>query len=241
MRHRHCITDRGGHNNEADLAFVPGTPRSGSSTSSADSATTVAVASALGAREWLSDVHIANLMFLLLHGQLALPLEMRDLFQCIYPMTDELFVQMLGRSDSGTLLTHAKTGGGVTFAFINPNNNHWRLVVLDGMHREVVLFDPLGTAFPQAVMDAISTCMGSAFHMLDLRSCLQAEGWNCGVWVLFIASRYVRRVSAAAWTGSMADERQHSSSLATTRTSTSCWMHTAAASNVNRTGGLRNN
>ena len=181
-------------NIDAYPAFVPATPHSGSSTSSADSTTTVAVASTLGAREWLSDVHIANLMFLLLHGQLAVPLEMRDMFQCVYPMTDELFVQMLGRSDSGTLLTHAKTGGGVTFAFINPNNNHWRLVALDGMHREVVLFDPLGTAFPQAVVDAISTCMGSAFHIHDLRSCLQAEGWNCGVWVLFIASRYVRAV-----------------------------------------------
>ena len=194
------------NNNETDLAFVPSTPRSGSSASSTDSATTVAVAvaSALGAREWLSDVHIANLMFLLLHGQprmgpyigLALPLELRDLFQCMYPMTDELFVQMLERSEdargAGTLLAHAKTGGGVTFAFINPNNNHWRLIVLDGMRHQVVLFDPLGTALPQLVTDALSTCMGSAFHTVDLRSCLQAEGWNCGVWAVFIASRYVR-------------------------------------------------
>ena len=191
----------------AGLVEAPGTPPSGPSTSSAVS---VAVATrALGAREWLSDVHIANLMFLLLHGQprmgpyigLMLPLEMRDLFQCVYPMTDELFVQMLRRSDdprgAGTLLTHAKTGRGVTFAFINPNNNHWRLIVLDGMHRQVVLFDPLGRALPEVVVTAIGTCMGPSFQVIDPLSCLQAEGWNCGVWAVFIASRYVRLASAA--------------------------------------------
>ena len=180
-------------------AAYPGTPSSGSSSSSADGA----VGGSLGDREWLSDVHIANLMFLLLHGlpRMGLPLEMRDLFQCLYPMTDELFVQMLQRSDgleqaadphrAGSLPTHARTGGGVTFAFINPSNNHWRLIVLDGMHQQVVVFDPLGTPLPQAVMDAISTYMGPTFQVTDLLSCLQAEGWNCGIWAIFIASRYV--------------------------------------------------
>ena len=174
---------------ELEVAY-PGTPSSGLSSSSGDRV----VGESLDDREWLSDVHIANLMFLLLHGQLVLPLEMRDLFQCMYPMTDELFVQMLRRSDAGTLLTHTKTGRGVTFAFINPSNNHWRLIVLDGMRRQVVVFDPLGTPLPQTVMDAISTCMGPLFQVDDLRSCLQAEGWNCGVWAIFIASRYVRAV-----------------------------------------------
>ena len=214
---------------DTELA-LPGTPSSGSSSSSAahnglppvDSTST-----AIGDREWLSDVHIANLMFLLLHGQLVLPLEMRDLFQYVYPMTDELFVLMLGRADAdvgqdtdlgqvgqddphrtGTPLMHAKVGGGVTFAFINPNNNHWRLIVLDGMRQQVVLFDPLGTALPQPVTAAISRCMGPAFHIVDLQSSLQAEGWNCGVWALFIASKYVHTTSAAmAANERMAHER----------------------------------
>jgi hypothetical protein len=90
---------------------------------------------ALGSYEWLSDVHIANLMFLLLHGQLMLPMEHRDLFQCVYPMTDDLFIQMLQRSESGSLLMHAKSGAGVTLVFINPHNNHWRLLILDGLQQ----------------------------------------------------------------------------------------------------------
>ena len=40
-------------------------------------------------------------MFLLLHGQLVLPLEMRDLFQFVYPITDPLLMQMLQRDDPG--------------------------------------------------------------------------------------------------------------------------------------------
>ena len=198
---------------DTELA-LPGTPSSGSSSSSAahDDLPPAGSTSAaeIGDREWLSDVHIANLMFLLLHGQLVLPLEMRDRFQYVYPMTDELFVQMLGRADAdsgqagqddshraGTPLMHAKLGGGVTFAFINPNNNHWRLIVLDGMRHQVVLFDPLGTALPQPVTAALGRCMGQAFSIMDLQSCLQAEGWNCGVWALFVASKYVHTISAA--------------------------------------------
>ena len=196
---------------EIDLsnAVAPSTPSSGSSSSSSSSSSTASPSarSPLGTREWLSDVHIANLMFLLLHGQLDLPLEMRDSFQCIYPMTDELFVQMLQRStgfrgpnSEDTPLMHAKRGGGVTFAFINPNNNHWRLVVLDGRRPSqgrITLFDPLGTAFPPSVREALGSCMGPTFSMADLKSCVQAEGWNCGVWAVFIASRYAGMVSAA--------------------------------------------
>ena len=84
-----------------------------------------------GDREWLSDVHIANIGFLLLHGQLAIPLEHRDLFQCVYPLTDQLFEHMLYRSDPGSLLMRAKVDRGITLVFVNPNSNHWRLVILD--------------------------------------------------------------------------------------------------------------
>jgi hypothetical protein len=77
----------------------------------------------LGDCEWISDVHIANLMCLLIYGQLQLPIETRDLFQCVYPMTDDLFEEMLYRSDLGSLLVQAKAGHGVTMVFFNPNNN----------------------------------------------------------------------------------------------------------------------
>ena len=146
---------------------------------------------ALGEYEWLSDVHIANLMFLLLHGQLQLPLEYRDHFQCIYPMTDDLFIQMLQRSEPGSLLMHAKSGQGVTMVFINPHNNHWRLIILDGLQQQIVLFDPLGTPLPSSLVSALCEFMGSSYQLIDLQLCLQAENWNCGVWSLYIASRYI--------------------------------------------------
>ncbi len=146
---------------------------------------------AFGAREWLSDIHIANLMFLLLYGQLPIPVELRDVFQCIYPMTDQLLEQMLRRADPGSLLMHAKVGHGVTLVFINPNNNHWRLVVLDGVHRRVILFDPMGTPLPSSLRGSICEFLGPEFEVIDTQTCLQAEGWNCGIWTLHIASKYV--------------------------------------------------
>ena len=147
-----------------------------------------------GDREWLSDVHIANVIFLLLHGQLAIPLEYRDLFQCVYPLTDQLFEHMLYRSDPGSLLMHAKVDRGITLAFVNPNSNHWRLVIVDGLHRQVMLIDPLGVSLPASLSRAIREFVGPDYRVTDMQSCIQAEGWNCGIWALYIASKYVSAV-----------------------------------------------
>ena len=157
-------------------------------------ATTINYPDVWGDREWLSDVHIANIGFLLLHGQLDVPLEHRDLFQCVYPLTDQLFEHMLYRSDPGSLLMHAKVDRGITLVFINPNSNHWRLAILDGLHQQVLLFDPLGVPFPTLLTRAIREFVGVEYRIMDVQSCLQAEGWNCGVWALFVASKYVNAV-----------------------------------------------
>ena len=145
----------------------------------------------LGEREWLSDLHLANMMFLLLYGQLALPLEQRDVFQLIYPMTDPLFINMLEHAEAGSLVMQAKLGHGVSIVFINPNNNHWRLIILDGLQRQVVLFDPLGTRLPAVITRAIHSFFGESFRVVDLELHLQSESWNCGVWALYMASRYI--------------------------------------------------
>ena len=165
-----------------------------------------------GDREWLSDVHIANIGFLLLHGQLAIPLEHRDLFQCVYPLTDQLFEHMLYRSDPGSLLMHAKVDRGITLVFVNPNSNHWRLVILDGLHQQVLMFDPLGVALPTLLTRAIREFVGPEYRMMDMQSCLQAEGWNCGVWALYVASTYVNAVVERLSNCSISDSERTSSS-----------------------------
>ena len=175
-------------------------------------ATTINYPDVWGDREWLSDVHIANIGFLLLHGQLDVPLEHRDLFQCVYPLTDQLFEHMLYRSDPGSLLMHAKVDRGITLVFINPNSNHWRLVILDGLHQQVLLFDPLGVPLPTLLTRAIREFVGPEYRMMDVQSCLQAEGWNCGVWALFVASKYVNAVVERLSNGSISGNEQPSSS-----------------------------
>jgi hypothetical protein len=171
----------------------PQTPPSNSSQESRGESPSVS-SCGLGQREWLSDVHIANLMFLLLCRQLVLPLELRDLFQCVYPMTEQVFEQMLQRADPSSLLMHAKVGGGITLAFVNPNNNHWRLIVLDGLHKRVTLFDPLGAPLPCSLSRAIVDFVGSAYQVVDTQACLQGESWNCGVWAVYVALKYVTAV-----------------------------------------------
>ena len=171
----------------------PQTPPSNSSQGSRGKSLS-ASSSGLGEREWLSDVHIANLMFLLLCRQIVLPVELRDLFQCVYPMTDQMFEQMLQRADTNSLLMHAKVGGGITLAFVNPNNNHWKLIVFDGLHKRVTLFDPLGAPLPYSLSRAIADFVGSTYQVVDTQACLQAESWNCGVWAVYVALKYVTAV-----------------------------------------------
>ena len=121
-------------------------------------------------------------------------MELRDLFQCVYPMTDQMFEQMLQRADPSSLLMHAKVGGGITLAFVNPNNNHWQLIVLDGLHKRVTLFDPLGAPLPSSLSRAIVDFVGSAYEVVDTQTCFQAESWNCGVWAVYAALKYVTAV-----------------------------------------------
>ena len=178
-----------------DRATNDGAPSSGSASSANTTRGNIDNSSLVwDDREWLSDVHIANVIFLLLHGQLPIPLEHRDLFQCVYPLTDQLFEHMLYRSDPGSLLTHAKVDRGITLAFVNPNSNHWRLVILDGLHRQVLLFDPLGVSLPASLSRAVREFVGPGYQVMDMQSCIQAEGWNCGIWALYIASKYVNAV-----------------------------------------------
>ena len=66
---------------DVDLSSAPPRPSLGSSRPDVDR-----VEVPLGHREWLSDDKIANLMHLLLHNQSSLPLQLRDLFQCMYPL-----------------------------------------------------------------------------------------------------------------------------------------------------------
>ena len=190
----------GGSGTAADAPLSSGIASSNDTTSQTravgvgSAAATSNNAQVWGDREWLSDVHIANISFLLLHGQLPIPLEHRDLFQCVYPLTDQLFEHMLYRPDPGSLLMHAKVDRGITLAFINPNSNHWRLVILNGLHQQVLLFDPLGVPLPTLLTRAIREFVGGEYQMMDVQSCLQAEGWNCGVWALYVASKYVNAV-----------------------------------------------
>ena len=116
-----------------------------------------------------------------------------------------MVVQMLQRAEPGSLLSHATMGRGLTMVFINPSNNHWRLVVLDGRQQQVILFDPLGAPLPFTIIEAVRAFVGSSWRDVDLQHCLQAESWNCGIWAVLVASRYI--VSAVSRLSQAGNER----------------------------------
>ena len=156
-----------------------------------------------------------------------IPLELRDHFQCLYPMTDHLLEAMLNRMDPTSLLMHTKESCGVALIFVNPNNNHWRLIVVDGMQKQVTLFDPLGVPLPSTLNIAIRAFVGSEYVVTDMQSCLQAEGWNCGIWSVCL---WPPGTSLQLWTISgMATLRPPLSSfnLVMSRMGTQCWTSTA--------------
>ena len=50
------------------------------------------------------------------------------------------------------------------------------------------------TALPTMLSRAIREFVGPVYRVTDMQSCLQAEGWNCGIWTLYAASKYVNAV-----------------------------------------------
>ena len=60
--------------------------------------------------------------------------------------------------------------------FVNPSNNHWRLIVIDGVRRQVVLFDPMGAHLPANLVD----CSCDTFVGPSYRSRRRAESSPAG-------------------------------------------------------------
>lgn len=134
---------------------------------------------------WLSDIQIANISDLLVRSCLQLNSDVLDKLQFTYPMPDSTFLQMLrappkNHRDRLPLLLQAKNGEIVTGCFINQRGLHWRLAIVDGLHKQVVLFDPLGHAFSAYFVRVISKFTGATFRIIDLATHVQSEGYNCG-------------------------------------------------------------
>ena len=70
---------------------------------------------------------------------------------------------------------------------------HWRVMIVSHVLREVVLLDPFGDEFTVSEFDNVKYSY-SGYTISTWTQRLQTDGWNCGVWVAWIASLWTTHV-----------------------------------------------
>ncbi len=74
------------------------------------------------------------------------------------------------------------------------DQRHWRIVLLDGCNQKAYTYDPYGNGFPNKLKQAMKQATdrtGIPWTHKDMRYSLQSDGYNCGIWVLFLAHAWM--------------------------------------------------
>eukprot|EP00741_Cyanophora_paradoxa_P024517 tig00000269_g23672.t1 len=126
-----------------------------------------------GAREWLADTHVANVMSLLLHRA------KNARVRALYPMPVEILTSLLRRyAAAGEERRQRKALGG----------GHWTLLVLSGAARTTRYWDSLGAPCDARLLYAAQAAFPAhAYREETAGGRLQGDGFQCGIWVLWIA------------------------------------------------------
>ena len=64
---------------------------------------------------------------------------------------------------------------------------HWRVMIVSHDLRQVLLLDPFGDGFTIDKFDSVKYSY-SGYNVSTWTERLQTDGWNCGVWVAWVAS-----------------------------------------------------
>jgi hypothetical protein len=75
---------------------------------------------------------------------------------------------------------------------------HWRVMIVSHELRQVLLLDPFGDAsdpygFTTDEIDSVKNSF-SGYNVSTWPERLQNDGWNCGVWVAWVASIWTTHV-----------------------------------------------
>ena len=65
--------------------------------------------------------------------------------------------------------------------------DHWMVMIVSHDLRQVLLLDPFGDGFRIDEFDSVKYSY-SGYNVSTWITRLQTEGWNCGFWVVWIAS-----------------------------------------------------
>jgi hypothetical protein len=94
----------------------------------------------------------------------------------------------------GQLLHKHKSDG---ISGIYPMNipGHWRVMIVSHTLRQVMLLDPLGDGFTQSEIENVQHSY-RGYNVTTNTKRLQTDGWNCGVWVAWIATLWTAHVAS---------------------------------------------
>jgi hypothetical protein len=143
----------------------------------------------VSATSWLDDLQIANLLHILLH-QPSVHCDKSLVCDYFYPMASTLFFCIL-QSGSSERLKRVQAEQMILFCCIG-GNGHWRLVILDGLKSHAVLFDSFGVAFAAAEVSMLRKTF-TGYRIIDLKTAIQTDSYNCGVWCLYLAQQYLKQ------------------------------------------------
>eukprot|EP00741_Cyanophora_paradoxa_P000528 tig00000411_g513.t1 len=149
-----------------------------------------------GAREWLADTHVANVMSLLLHRA------KNARVRALYPMPVEILTSLLRRyAAAGEERRQRKAlgfvaRGGTLFCPVSTSiarrgaertwnsGGHWTLLVLSGAARTTRYWDSLGAPCDARLLYAAQAAFPAhAYREETAGGRLQGDGFQCGIWL----------------------------------------------------------
>ena len=109
---------------------------------------------------------------------------------------DDIEHQIPRRRDAMTrygelLFTHKRNGISGIYPMNKPG--HWRVMIVSHILMHVTLLDPMGDDFSTEEIDSVKYAY-SGYRISTYKNCVQTDGWNCGVWVAWIASFWTLHV-----------------------------------------------
>ena len=91
-----------------------------------------------------------------------------------------------------TILMHKRAGLSGIYPMHIPG--HWRLMIVSHALEQIVLLDPRGDDFSETEVRNIRGAF-IGYSLIDRKNFLQTDGFNCGVWIAWVASLWARHVN----------------------------------------------
>jgi hypothetical protein len=166
-------------------------PTSCTSSSSSSTSASCFIHSSLAAPRmtedsWLCDVQLAALLPLFTDPLL----NDLSILVHIHPMATTLFMDSI-KEKRLRRLRENNIENKYTLCPIS-GNGHWRLIIIDGVHHVIYLFDSLGASFHTSEESTLRKCFETYSVETVVHETFQVDGYNCGIWIVLFAKVFIQ-------------------------------------------------